>query len=102
MSTDMKTRLKTADQQLNELERKLPLFQRLRRRYLTGRMLVVSQLFEQKGRAEGFLFAGALVGKSFWTGLATKFPVVAGIVIAAWDHITEFLEALLLAFSMSD
>lgn len=102
MSTDMKMQLKTADKQLDELERKLPLFQRLRRRYLTGRMFVVSQLFEFKGRVEGVLFASLIVGKTFWTGVAAKFPFATGVAVMAWDHAVEFVEGVLLLFTAAE
>jgi hypothetical protein len=102
MSTDMKRELKEADQRLLQLEKQLPFGTRFRRRYLSGRMYVATQLFELKGRIEGFLLAGVLVGKGFWPMLATKFPVAAALVVGFWDHVVEFTQAVVLVVTNSD
>jgi len=93
MSTDaVSLKLKQIDREAAAVEKRLSFMKRFARRYANGRMFIATQLFEYYGVAKGFMVASSIAGKGFWPAAAMKFPLVAGLFTAAWDHATTLFE----------
>lgn len=85
-----KLQLKELDKAIDAIEKQLPRFSRLRRRYLNLRVVAAGQVFEYYGVFKGWLAAGGAAKLGSWFGI--KFPVIAEILHEGWEYVVTFAE----------
>lgn len=91
MSIDDKLKLKSLDNEIKLVEKRLPWLRRILRRYFSGRTFVAGQvIYEPYGMAKGFALGGGLTKVAPWFTL--KFPVASAIFVGVWDNIVTFFE----------
>jgi hypothetical protein len=88
ISARLLTDLQEADEVIKDLEKKLPWYKRIGRRYMTGGAFVAWQISSVFTWVKAGFTAVFLFGKSNLTmALATKYPVAYNLCSAAWSKI---------------
>lgn len=91
--------LKLADEAVKKLEKKLPWYKRLNRKYLTGSAFVAWQVSSLFTWVKAGFTAVLLFGKSnLALALATKYPLMYSVGTTAWNKLCVVVIAAIAVF----